>query len=111
MCVIVQLADQRPRCFFKLSNPHLRYCLFHFSSTFIFLTMRYCLSSLCCCDLQVGDSVSVHVDYDRRSYIAPNHTMTHVLNYALRSVLVGNGTCSICAIKVLTLKVVKTELS
>jgi hypothetical protein len=39
----------------------------------------------------VGDTVSVHVDYDRRSYIAPNHTMTHVLNYALRSVLVGNG--------------------
>lgn len=41
--------------------------------------------------MQVGDTVTVHVDYDRRSYVAPNHTMTHVLNYALRSVLLGNG--------------------
>lgn len=24
------------------------------------------------------------VDYDRRKRVAPNHTMTHVLNYALR---------------------------
>lgn len=39
----------------------------------------------------MGDTVNVHVDYDRRSYVAPNHTMTHVLNYALRSTLVGNG--------------------
>lgn len=29
------------------------------------------------------------VDYERRSRIAPNHTMTHVLNYALRSVLLN----------------------
>jgi alanyl-tRNA synthetase len=43
--------------------------------------------------LQVGDTVSVHVDYDRRSFVAPNHTMTHVLNYALRHVLIGNGRC------------------
>ena len=42
----------------------------------------------------MGDSVSVHVDYDRRSFVAPNHTMTHVLNYALRSVLLGPGKCS-----------------
>jgi len=27
------------------------------------------------------------VDYQRRSLVAPNHTMTHVLNYALRAVL------------------------
>lgn len=39
----------------------------------------------------MGDTVHVHVDYDRRSYVAPNHTMTHVLNYALRSTLIGNG--------------------
>jgi alanyl-tRNA synthetase len=38
--------------------------------------------------LNVGDSVSCHVDYDRRRPIASNHTMTHVLNYALREVLV-----------------------
>lgn len=38
--------------------------------------------------LSVGDSVSCSVDYARRSPIASNHTMTHVLNYALREVLV-----------------------
>jgi hypothetical protein len=46
---------------------------------------------VCIALLQVGDTVSVHVDYDRRSFVAPNHTMTHVLNYALRHVLIGNG--------------------
>jgi alanyl-tRNA synthetase len=48
---------------------------------------------VCIALLQVGDTVSVHVDYDRRSFVAPNHTMTHVLNYALRHVLIGNGRC------------------
>lgn len=38
--------------------------------------------------LKVGDSISCSVDYDRRRPIASNHTMTHVLNYALREVLV-----------------------
>mmetsp|Transcript_14770 Transcript_14770/g.33290 ORF Transcript_14770/g.33290 Transcript_14770/m.33290 type:complete len:964 (+) Transcript_14770:40-2931(+) len=38
--------------------------------------------------LSVGDSVSCSVDYVRRRPIASNHTMTHVLNYALREVLV-----------------------
>jgi len=38
--------------------------------------------------LTVGDLVSCKVDYDRRRPIASNHTMTHVLNYALREVLV-----------------------
>ena len=40
---------------------------------------------------KVGDSVKAVVDYERRSFIAPNHTMTHVLNYALRTVLIGEG--------------------
>lgn len=37
--------------------------------------------------IKVGDSVKSEVDYVRRSKIAPNHTMTHVLNFALRKVL------------------------
>jgi len=37
----------------------------------------------------VGDVLTCAVDYDRREKIAPNHTMTHVLNYALRKVLLG----------------------
>ena len=41
--------------------------------------------------LRVGDEVSCQVDYTRRSYVAPNHTMTHVLNYALRSVLIDSS--------------------
>ncbi|CAI9108700.1 OLC1v1008371C1 [Oldenlandia corymbosa var. corymbosa] len=35
----------------------------------------------------VGDRVICKVDYDRRSRIAPNHTCTHMLNFALREVL------------------------
>mmetsp|Transcript_27496 Transcript_27496/g.26307 ORF Transcript_27496/g.26307 Transcript_27496/m.26307 type:complete len:1010 (+) Transcript_27496:145-3174(+) len=41
--------------------------------------------------LKVGDSVSVAVDYERRGFIAPNHTMTHVLNYALKKVLLDEN--------------------
>ncbi|TYZ57677.1 hypothetical protein PybrP1_010482 [[Pythium] brassicae (nom. inval.)] len=37
--------------------------------------------------VKVGDTVTAAVDYARRSQIAPNHTMTHVLNFALRKVL------------------------
>jgi len=37
--------------------------------------------------MAVGDAVSCSVDYDRRRPIASNHTMTHVLNYALRDIL------------------------
>jgi alanyl-tRNA synthetase len=39
----------------------------------------------------VGDSVTCTVDYERRSPIAANHTMTHVLNHALREVLVNQA--------------------
>ena len=42
------------------------------------------------CSLRVGDTVRCEVDYDRRRKVAPNHTMTHVLNFALRKVL-GDG--------------------
>lgn len=38
--------------------------------------------------ISVGDSVSCSVDYERRRPIASNHTMTHVLNFALREVLI-----------------------
>ena len=36
----------------------------------------------------VGDTATCSVDYVRRAPIASNHTMTHVLNYALRQVLI-----------------------
>jgi alanyl-tRNA synthetase len=36
----------------------------------------------------VGDTAACRVDYVRRLPIASNHTMTHVLNYALKEVLV-----------------------
>jgi len=39
--------------------------------------------------LKVGDSINVLVDYNRRDLVAPNHTMTHVMNFALREVLLG----------------------
>ncbi|CAM9881079.1 unnamed protein product [Heterosigma akashiwo] len=39
--------------------------------------------------LAVGAAVRVGVDYARRARVAPNHTMTHVLNFALREVLLG----------------------
>jgi alanyl-tRNA synthetase len=39
--------------------------------------------------VKVGDSITCKVDYVRRAPIASNHTMTHVLNYALREVLVS----------------------
>lgn len=35
----------------------------------------------------VGEKVICKVDYDRRKLIAPNHTCTHMLNFALREVL------------------------
>ena len=41
-------------------------------------------------DFKVGSVVSCKVDYDRRRFVTPNHSMTHVLNAALRKVL-GDG--------------------
>lgn len=38
-------------------------------------------------DVSVGDTILCSVDYERRRNIAPNHTMTHALNFALRKVL------------------------
>jgi len=38
---------------------------------------------------KVGDSVEVVIDFAKRALTAKNHTTTHVLNYALRSVLGG----------------------
>jgi len=37
--------------------------------------------------LRTGDSVTLSVDYQRRRKIAPNHTMTHVMNFGLLKVL------------------------
>jgi len=37
--------------------------------------------------LRVGQRVQAQVDYARRRKVAPNHTMTHVLNFALGKVL------------------------
>ncbi|XP_010479473.1 PREDICTED: alanine--tRNA ligase [Camelina sativa] len=38
-------------------------------------------------EVSVGDKVICKVDYERRKLIAPNHTCTHMLNYALKEVL------------------------
>lgn len=40
--------------------------------------------------VSVGEAATCAVDYERRENIMPNHTMTHVLNYALRKVA-GDG--------------------
>jgi alanyl-tRNA synthetase len=39
--------------------------------------------------VKLEDGVTVTVDYSRRERIAPNHSCTHSLNYALRQVLAG----------------------
>lgn len=41
--------------------------------------------------LQLEASIQARVDYTRRGRIAPNHTCTHSVNYALRQVLGNNG--------------------
>lgn len=40
-------------------------------------------------EVAVGATTVPSVDYERRRRVAPNHTMTHILNFALRQVL-GN---------------------
>ena len=40
--------------------------------------------------LKAGDLVSAEVDYVRRQRIVPNHTFTHVLNFALREARTSN---------------------
>jgi len=40
--------------------------------------------------IKLGEKMTCHVDYARRRKVAPNHTMTHVLNFALREVLGEN---------------------
>lgn len=52
--------------------------------------------------VSVGSGVVCKVDYERRAKVAPNHTMTHVLNFALRKVifkfiLVLNAICGPCS--------------
>ena len=42
--------------------------------------------------LRVGDTVTADVDHIRRKRIVPNHTFTHVLNFALREV--PSGLCT-----------------
>ena len=41
--------------------------------------------------LSVGNDVMCHINNQRRSKVASNHTMTHVLNFALREVLDGDA--------------------
>lgn len=40
---------------------------------------------------QVGEAAELSVDYERRALIASNHTSTHLMNWALRKVLVGSN--------------------
>ena len=41
--------------------------------------------------LKTGGIISAEVDHVRRGRIVPNHTFTHVLNFALREVLTPYG--------------------
>lgn len=52
----------------------------------------------------VGDTVTCSVDYERRHTIASNHTMTHILNYALKEILIEKpkreGTAKVTTVEV-----------
>lgn len=39
----------------------------------------------------MGEAAELSVDYERRALIASNHTTTHLMNWALRKVLVGHN--------------------
>ena len=39
--------------------------------------------------ISVGDAARCDVDYEHRKKVAPNHTLTHLLNFALRKILGG----------------------
>ena len=41
-------------------------------------------------ELKIGSKYKLKVNYNYRSKVAPNHTMTHVLNYGLRKILGKN---------------------
>ena len=43
----------------------------------------------CTGTLSVGDIVTATIDKERRDLILPNHTFTHVLNFALREVSIS----------------------
>lgn len=45
-----------------------------------------CVAQVKAGTVSVGSEVVCKVDYERRANVAPNHTMTHVLNFALRKV-------------------------
>ena len=45
-----------------------------------------------CCASERHCHEPLEVDYEHRSKVAPNHTMTHVLNWALREVGTSVGT-------------------
>ena len=45
-----------------------------------------CVAQMKAGTVSVGSEVVCKVDYERRANVAPNHTMTHVLNFALRQV-------------------------
>ena len=45
--------------------------------------------------LRVGDVIAADVDHIRRMLILPNHTFTHVLNYALREVAAPLGPAAV----------------
>ena len=60
--------------------------------------------------LRVGDAVTADVDHIRRQRIVPNHTFTHVLNFALREVLLWTLSGSAWPSPLTTVSVVAANL-
>eukprot|EP00475_Leptophrys_vorax_P012750 TRINITY_DN1911_c0_g2_i1.p1 TRINITY_DN1911_c0_g2~~TRINITY_DN1911_c0_g2_i1.p1 ORF type:complete len:997 (+),score=246.26 TRINITY_DN1911_c0_g2_i1:2780-5770(+) len=65
-------------------------CTFEISDAQIYGGYVLHIGSVSSGSFSVGDTVDVSVDYQRRALIAPNHTCTHILNFALLKVL-GKG--------------------